>query len=127
MKQGNIIIPLGSNLEKHEIETVSLFASLGKDIEVLVPQRTKNSKTPDIKMDALLWEIKSPKGDGKYNLQHSFKSALRQSANLIFDLHRIKIPELKAVEKLKKEFVLSKKARDMLIVTKDKQVLDFKK
>jgi hypothetical protein len=49
------------------------------EIEFLVPVDKDYTKTPDIKMDGLLWEIKSPKGDSKYTLQRAFKEALKQS------------------------------------------------
>jgi hypothetical protein len=99
IKFGKTIIPYGVFPEPHELETARFFNKLGKNVEFLVPSYIKGSKTPDVKMDNILWEIKSPKGDSKYTFQHAFKEALRQSYNVIFDLRRNPVYEINALIK----------------------------
>jgi hypothetical protein len=127
IKTGKTIIPPSVLPERHELQAASLFASLGYDIEFLIPNRSKGIRTPDIKMNGILWEIKSPSGNSKYTLQHAFKNALKQSVNIIFDLRLMKAPEEKSITKLKNLFTASKNIKRLLIITKSLKLLDFKK
>ncbi|MCL2484905.1 MAG: hypothetical protein FWF00_07135 [Endomicrobia bacterium] len=126
-KHGETIVPKGAFPERHELNTAWFLNDIGKDVEFLVPADKNHIKTPDIKMEGIFWEIKAPKGNSKYTFQHAFKEALRQSQNIIFDLRRNSMPEDNCINKLKKEFSLSKSIKYLLIITKSKKLLDFKK
>jgi hypothetical protein len=126
-KIAKTIIPHKVFPEKHELETAWFFNKLGEDVEFISRNYNKGMKTPDIKMSGIFWEIKAPKSDSKYTIQHSFKKALRQSQNIIFDLRRIKIAQDKCIDKLKKEFSNSKSIKRLLIITKSNNLLDFTK
>jgi hypothetical protein len=69
-KEGKIIIPAGVLPEKHELETADYFASLGKDVVFQLPNRTKGSRTPDVMIDGVLWEMKCPFGNGKQTVKN---------------------------------------------------------
>jgi hypothetical protein len=124
MKQGRIT-PNGVVLKEHENATVVWLTENGYNVELIPP--SPFSKKPDIIVDDLEWEMKSPKGNGRENLEHAFKAAVKQSENIIFDLRRSKIAENKALTKLKRELNLSKKARRLIIITKAAKRLDFNK
>jgi hypothetical protein len=124
---GKTIIPFGAKLQPHEIETAEFFNKLGIDIEFLARNYDKGVRTPDIKMNGVLWEIKAPIGNGKYTIIHAFKKATHQSENIIFDLRRSKMRQLKAVSQLQKQFDFIRKIKRLLIITKHGQILDFKK
>ena len=51
-------------VEMRTIYALSSYATT--DIKVLAVQNIKGIKTPDIVMNGLQWEIKNPKGKGKY-------------------------------------------------------------
>lgn len=68
---GTIIIPFGALPEKHELETATVFTGTGVDVEFIVPNRTRGTKTPDIRMDGLDWEIKVPKGSSSRTIENS--------------------------------------------------------
>ena len=123
-KQGRIIAN-GVILEKHENATVIFLTSKGFDVELIPPVLEK--KTPDIKMDKLFGEIKRPKANSKYTIQHAFKSALKQSPNVIFDLRSSKLHQEKARNKVEKIFNESKSAKRLLIILKSQEMLDYKK
>lgn len=123
-KQGKII-PNGVVLEKHENATVVFLTSKGFDIELIAPVQER--KTPDIKMEKIFWEIKRPTGNSKYTIPHSFKSALKQSPNIIFDLRSSKLHQEKALTRLKKEFELSKGVKRLKIILKSQRIIDFTK
>ena len=105
MTKGKIDI---SNLdyppERHEFETAKYFAEIGKNIAFLKPSSIKGVHTPDILMDGIEWEIKSPQGSSKRTIENNFRNAVAQSRYIIFDLRRIKLHDNQCVAKLEKEF-----------------------
>ncbi|MBR2659137.1 hypothetical protein IKD57_04655, partial [Candidatus Saccharibacteria bacterium] len=70
MKKGKII-PNGVILEKHEYKTILLFTEMGSDVELIPKSDKKGVRTPDIIMDGLKWEMKSPKGKGRWLLENT--------------------------------------------------------
>ncbi len=82
MKKGKII-PNGVILEKHEYKTVLFFTELGIDVELIPKSEKEGVHTPDVIMNSLKWEMKSPKGEGKYLMQNTIQKAVKQSENII--------------------------------------------
>lgn len=126
MKKGKII-PNGVLLEKHENETVLYFTKLGYEIELIPPSNCLGNKTPDFLMDGVAWEMKSPQGKGKSSLEHTFKKAKKQSENIIIDLQRSKMNEQDAIEEIIKRFQQTKSCKKLKIITKNRELLEFKK
>jgi hypothetical protein len=124
-KFGKTIIPFEYRPEPHELDTAKFFNKLGKDVEFLSPVYSKGVKTPDIKMDGILWEMKAPINKGKHTIQHAFRKALHQSKNIIFDLRRSKMSNSKSVLELKQRFEVVKICKRLLIITKDGKLLDL--
>jgi hypothetical protein len=127
MAKGKITLEIGALPQEHEIKTANFLASLGKDILFLKEADHAGNHTPDIKMDNLRWEMKAPKGKGKYVIQNAIQIAVKQSRNVIVDLMRIKLHQDKALHELEKEFRLSKSLKRLKIITKSKKVIDFEK
>jgi hypothetical protein len=126
MKQGRIT-PNGVVLHTHENATVVFLTEQGFDIELLPPVQRKGARTPDIRMDNLEWEIKCPVGKSTNTIKRAFKTALRQSKNIIFDLRGSKMADKVNITKLEKEFNDIKSAKHLLIITKKRELLDFQK
>ena len=126
MKQGRIT-PNGVVLHTHENATVVFLTEQGFDIELLPPLQQKGARTPDIRMNDLEWEIKCPVGKSANTIKRAFKTALRQSQNIIFDLRGSKITDAVNIAKLEKEFSDIKSARRLVIITKKRELLDFYK
>ena len=125
-KFGKIIIPVGTIPEKHELETASFFAELGKNVEFLPPSYSKGIYSPDVLIDGQRWEIKSPIGSSKRTIENNYRKAQMQSENVIFDLTRIEMGEKIAIEKIKQQFNLrTGKIKRIKIITKDKRILDL--
>ena len=103
MKKGRII-PNGVILEKHEYKTITLFTEIGLDVELIQKSNKKGIRTPDIIMEGIKWELKCPKGQGRWLLENTLKKASRQSPNIIIDLNRIKIHQTKCIQELRKQF-----------------------
>ena len=125
-KKGTIK-PNGVILEAHELATVVFFTELGYDIELIPRSNIEGLHLPDIIMDGLKWEIKAPKGDGRWVIMNTLQNAQRQSENVIIDLRRIKLPQDKCLAALEREFVHSKKLKRMKVITKAHKLLEFSK
>ena len=126
-KKTGKITPNGVVLKAHENATVVFLTECGYDIELIPRSNVEGVHTPDIKMDGLKWEMKSPKGKGKWLLKNTVQRASHQSENIIIDLHRIKIHQVKCLQELEKQFKFSKRVKRMLIVTKSRKLLAFNK
>lgn len=126
MRKGKIT-PNGVVLYTHENATVVFLTDQGFDVELLPPVQRKGARTPDIRMLELEWEMKSPRSNGKYTIEHSFRSALKQSPNIIFDIRGSKMPEWKCITEIERRFNEFKKVNRVMIVTKGHGLLDFNK
>ena len=126
MKKGKII-PNGVILEKHEYRTILLFTEMGVDIELIPKSEKKGVHAPDIVMNGLRWEMKSPKGEGKYLMQNTIQKAVKQSRNVIIDLRRAKRSQERCLQELEKEFGSSKNLQKLKVITKSRKILDFEK
>lgn len=124
MKQGKITTN-GVILRAHELATVVFLTQQGYDVELIKPILNKGVSTPDIYMDGLDWEIKCPTGKSANTIKRSFKTALRQSKNIVFDLRRSRMPDNVNIAKLQKEFTDIKIARRLVISTKSRKLLDL--
>jgi hypothetical protein len=120
-QQGKIIVPAGALPEKHELETASFFATLGKDVEFQLPSRTKGVKTPDALIDGVLFEMKSPIGGGKRTLQTCLQRATKQSKNIIIDLRHTALKTDYCLSILNREFKLRSSIKRLIIITKSER------
>lgn len=125
MRRGIIdISQLRTSPETHELKTAEFFSELGKDIVFLKPSNIPGSYRPDIRMDGIEWEIKSPTGKGKRTLEKNYEKAAEQSSNIIFDLRRCELNDAESIKRLKKLFLI-KHSKRLLIITKRGSLLKF--
>ena len=124
MKKGKII-PNGVILEKREYRTVLLFTEMGIDIELIPKSEKKGVHVPDIVMNGLGWEMKSPKGEGKYLMQNTIQKAVKQSRNVIVDVRRAKRSQERCLQELEKEFGSSKNLQKLKVITESRKILSI--
>ncbi|MBR1479024.1 MAG: hypothetical protein IJ608_13855 [Lachnospiraceae bacterium] len=117
----------GVHLKAHEYETVKILLENGFDVELIPVSEIKGLRMPDIMMQGIPWEMKSPQGDGKKTIKNTVQNASHQSESIIIDLRRCKIPEDKALKEIDRYFKLSRRLKRLKIITKDEKVLDFRK
>lgn len=86
-KQGVYIAP-GRNPWPHELHTAKILALAGHYVEFLPED---NLHSPDIYLDGVEFEIKSPETGKVSSLEQSIRTALRQSSNIIIDSSRMKM------------------------------------
>ena len=86
-----------------------------------------SSTTPDIKIGNIYWEIKSPRGNGKYTISDNIRSAKHQSPNIVINLSRTKMTTERAESRVR-DFLKNSSAgvNRLIIVTKSHRVIDIR-
>ena len=126
MKKGKIT-PNGVVLKNHENATVVFLTECGLDVELIPKMNIEGVHTPDIIMNDVKWEMKSPIGEGGSLIKNTIQKAVKQSPNIIIDLRRTKRHQTKCLRELEKHFDKSKSIKSLKVITKSGRVLDFKK
>lgn len=121
-KTGKIIIPFGVFPERHELETASVFLAKGFDVEFIMPNRTRGSKTPDVKIDGTLWEMKTPMGKSKNTIYNALRRGAKQSKHIVIDLRYTKIPDEQAVKDLQFSLSRVKSIKRILVIMKSSEI-----
>jgi hypothetical protein len=128
-KIGQIIFPGDMNAlpEPHEIEATKIFTRKGENVEFINPSRSQKTKTPDIMLYGIAWEIKSPTGNSRWTIETQFGRAAKQSCNIILDMRRTKLPDKQTIKEAEKQFNKRRGIRRLIIITKQSKTIDFKK
>ena len=124
MEQGQLTTN-GVHLKAHELETVRFFLGRGQDVELIPAVGTNGQRTADILMGGVVWEMKSPEGDGKNNMRNTFQNAAGQSNSIIIDLRRSKLSTDQCLKELKWHFGQSKRVRRLSIITKENLLVEL--
>lgn len=127
MAKYHVIIPtdLKPAPARYEITAAALLADYFKaDVEFIL---RSNQKTPDFLINGVKWELKSPTGDGKYNVQHQIKAAAKQSANVIFDVRRSKMHMAKIRNEVERHFGYIKPIKRLILIDKNKVIVELSK
>ena len=124
MPKYNVIIPsdIKPYPEAHEISAAAILAEHFK-VDVEFVRRIINAKSADVLISGVIWEIKSPTGKGKRNIQHTLSDALKQSKCIVFDARRSKIHMRKIINELQRQFNLTASMKRLLLIRKDKTVV----
>ncbi|MBQ2638978.1 hypothetical protein IJF91_02860 [Candidatus Saccharibacteria bacterium] len=126
MKKGKII-PNGVVLKTHENATVVFLTEQGYDIELIPKSNVTGVHSPDIIMNRLKWEMKAPKGEGKYLINNTIQKAVKQSRNIIIDLRRAKRHQSKCLREIENEFKRSNSVDRIIVITKKSKKLVFER
>ena len=126
MRQYTVVIPatISPYPERFEVSAATILCRHFKRDVRFITRAT--SRTPDVIIGNIRWEIKSPTGGGKRTIQHQIHRALSQSNNIVFDARRTKLP----ITKIRKD--LRSYARDtpaikrLLLIEKDETVVVIK-
>lgn len=128
MAKYNVIIPAGMRPypENHEISAAILLAK-HFEADVLFIERIANSKSADVSIKGLIWEIKSPIGKGKHNIQHALKYALKQSGYIVFDARRSRIHAARIKSELQRQYAFTPSMKRLLLIQKTGEIIEFSK
>ena len=126
--KGEIRIPAGVNVWKHELSTANALARVGYVVEFLPTKDIKNAKSPDILMDGEKWELKAPRTDKLSAIERNLKRAAKQSGNIVIDSRRLhKIHDSTVQNFLLQKLKQQKTIKKLLFVNRKHQVIDIGK
>lgn len=120
--RSGIFTPPGRKVWPHEMRTAKILATAGHSIEFLLED---SQKSPDILLDGVEFEIKSPKSMSVNTLEHLLKKGLRQCSNLIIDTSRTKMRDDKMRDFLVSQMRKTKQIKRMIMITKKGQIIDI--
>lgn len=112
-----------SGPSKEELSAAKLLAKYF-DSKVKFVKRN-NCKTPDFLIGNSVWELKSPTGSGKHNVQHNLQDASNQSKNVVFDGRKSKIHPKKLKNELQYQLKLIKKIKRLVYIDKSGRVVEI--
>ena len=84
-----------------------------------------NGKTPDFLIKGVYWELKSPTGSGKHNIQHKIQDAAEQSRNIIIDGRKSKLHPIKLRNEVQHQFNVIKKAKRIIFINKSGKAVEI--
>ncbi|MBF1037842.1 MAG: hypothetical protein HXL13_00200 [Candidatus Nanosynbacter sp.] len=120
--RGKVIVPANANPWPHEQRVAKILALAGHAVE-FIPE--SNTKTADILLDGVEFEIKSPKSANANSLEHILKKAVKQSCNIIIDTSRMKnIRDDNTRRFLVNQARLRKQIKKLIMITKQGQIID---
>jgi hypothetical protein len=126
--KGEIRIPAGITVWKHELDTANALASAGYVVEFLATKNIQSSKSPDIFMNGEKWELKSPKTDRLAAIERNLKLATRQSGNIVIDSRRMrKLRDSTIQNFLLQKLKQQKTIKKLLFVNRKHQLIDISK
>lgn len=108
----------------HEETTAEILANHFKNDAYFL--ETASRGTPDVSINGIEWEIKSPIGDSANNIRKNMREAGLQSRNIVMDLRRSKLHQTRAIGYIKQYMATSRKLDRVLVIAKTKQVLTIK-
>ena len=117
----------GLIMERHEYATINTLLATGYDVELLPKSRTPHSKSPDINLIGMAWEMKAPLSSQITSMERLLHRAVHQSCNVIFDLRRTKLQDQNAITALTKYFYEIRTLRNLWIINKKDEILKLKK
>ncbi len=128
MKKYKILLESGLNPApyKHELEAANIIAEYFRS-DLLFLRRRPNA-SPDLLVKKLnqIWELKSPKGNGKRTIANNLREASRQSKRVILDLSRCKLNNRNALARVRGFLNSGDSALvRLLVIDKSGKILEF--
>lgn len=125
-QKGEVRIPADVDAWGHEERTAKAPAKAGYIVQFLPAENAHDAKSPDILMNGVKWEMKSPKMGRLSAVERNLKKAYRQSENIIFDSQRMgRLPDKSIQKELIKQFSLTKRMKRLLFVNRKRQTIDI--
>ncbi|MCA9342997.1 hypothetical protein KC950_03240 [Candidatus Saccharibacteria bacterium] len=125
MAKYRVILPtnLKPSPARYELTAAQLLAEHFKtDVEFI---SRSNHKTPDFLIDGVKWELKSPTGTGKRNIERQLQTGIKQSKNIVFDARRSKIHIARIKNVLNYQFRLAKSIERIVLIDKSKNIIEL--
>ncbi len=125
MPKYRVILPtsLKPSPARYELTAAQLLAEHFKtEVEFIA---RSNQKTPDFRIGSTKWELKSPTGTGKRNIERQLQIGVKQSKNIVFDARRSKIHITKIKSALNYQFKLAKSIKRIVLIDKNRNIIEL--
>lgn len=121
--RGKVVVPANANPWPHELRVAKILALAGYAVE-FIPET--NTKTADILLDGIEFEIKSPKSANANSLEHILKKTVKQSCNIIIDTSRMKnVRDDNTRRFLINQVRIRRQINNLIMITKQGQIIDI--
>lgn len=121
--RGKVVVPANANPWPHELRVAKILALAGYAVE-FIPET--NTRTADILLDGIEFEIKSPKSANANSLEHILKKAVKQSCNIIIDTSRMKnVRDDNTRRFLINQVRIRRQINNLIMITKQGQIIDI--
>ncbi len=124
---GEIIIKPDIDVWEHELKTAQALANAGFVVSFVRRSDDEFVRTPDVMIDGVLWEMKSPISNRLPKIQKTLRQAIHQSPNVIYDSQRIKdLNDNQIRKELEKWAGQFKALKRLVFVNKKREVIVVK-
>jgi Contact-dependent growth inhibition CdiA C-terminal domain len=123
---GKIEKEIGAVIEPHEALAADALALNGFDVMFLRPLNTYKTKTPDILMRGLEWELKSPTSSEKTTIPNIIHKATKQSSHLVVDTFRTNLSDIVVIAQLKACILKHRSIKKLIVITKSREIIELK-
>lgn|GEM_PF-497702 len=115
---GSVTVPeeLKPKPYQHEIDAAHRLAEKGFTVTFIEASNKKKVRSPDILLDGVKWEIKSPTGTGERTIDNKMHDAEGQSSRLILDLTNYPRSDEYALAEVKRRLYSRVKLSKVLII-----------
>ena len=115
-------------LRPHEQLTVDYLLERGYRIELIPASMIPGVKTPDMMINGIPWEMKTFSRLHWRTIERSFRRALNQAPNVVYDLRSFPAhQEAAAIKMILKAYSLSRAAHRLMIITKSGTLETYQK
>jgi hypothetical protein len=109
----------------HELDTARVLANNGYYVEFLLVDNRTGAKSPDIKLNGEVFELKSPLGRLD-SVERNLKRASKQSRNIVFDCRRMKVKNTDRIKQiLIRKLKTQKQIQKILFITRFGKIIDI--
>jgi len=125
-----VTIPLGhpNPPESHEVDAAFILARhFNCEVIFIIPKVDYKRKTPDIIMNGVEWEMKSPIGASRATIENQFRRASQQSKNIIIDTRRSSLAFEVYIKSVAFEMKKRRYIKNVLLIDKYGEVVVFEK
>ncbi len=126
--QPNVIIPadLSPLPEEHELEAAWILARHFKsDVEFLLPVDDYKRKTPDVKINGRLWEIKNLNGHSRTTVGNQVRRASKQSKYIVIDSRHTRLSDSVVTASILRELKWRPSIKVVLLINKPGNVIEL--
>lgn len=119
---GRIEAPAGAFPLPHELATAERLAAAGMNVRFRPVDTRPGARNPDIEIDGVVWEMKSPTGAGKNTISNQLSKSSGQSDRLVLDGTRSPLDDDVVLYELRRRLVTSRNHVEIIHIGKNGSV-----